>query len=762
MRTYEFGCLLLAIFAAVWDTADSLCSLDKYAAALCHDLEDARYIDTYHLHALRAPSSSKILAPGNFNNLTSLRHLDLSNGNIVIIKSGSFAKLGSLQTLNLANNRISHLEAGAFDGLKRVYSLKLEGNAIRQLPSALISLKELRVLDISGNALNCNCASMKLRDALLARGIKIGKKTYCSEPSSVKRASIFKPETGLMCEFEKQDLVMQADQPIDDMVDGSGEVETEETISESDFAYDEREEDRTLLIESEEEAALESTLMPVTRTTARTTGSRSWTTSTTMAPRTLSIITTMASSTLSTSTTATPETSSITTTTSARSAYTDNVSVSTGPTKDDITFEDTEEPLRVESVTTSAPSGTDVKQDEAGPTSSGAAENTVSSYATSTSASTLDHVVPDEGSGESDDDGSGSEGSGIIARMPAIDFNETSRGAFDEDEAQASSSSTTTTTESSSWWGLGSIISNLNPWGSSDTTAAPSSTEKSAEDDLREEEFIQVTNDASTRESIDTVKHTVIPSATPNLPNIVPTDEGALDLTSQDVTSKNLEDNSVDTSPSQDNKKGIGSYIVLITLLVILAILLGFAIYKGDLCRKKRKRRDVERGTEMKDMQRTLLDQNVTQPKVQPINGNTMENVPLMNSASLPDEPKCNQKRYDVSPTSLASNGPNKTNGIAIEVNDPIKPSRKSLKQDIEAPLNGLNPPMEAIDAPTRTSLHSECNEIINALDYCEQPPLTPGAHRVKITMQDNPDSVPKTPILITRMKDGDKLIKAP
>jgi hypothetical protein len=596
-----------------------------------------------------------------------------------------------------------------------------------------MSLKELKFLDVSDNSINCNCASMKLRDALLARGIKMAKKTRCSEPISVKNATIFKPDTKTMCAFEVQDSEMQRDQPLEDVADGSGEAEEDDSAlleGDKDLTYEDKEDDRSLATETEEEA-------------------------TTSPPSIISEPTSSSSTTLLASTDST-------------STEIASSSTSDSATKDDITFEDTEDSLRKETTTSVSLDAAlkPVEIEESNKTDDSmeaATESSASPTALATSTKANDIAVSaEEGSGESDDDGSGTEGSGIIARMPAIDFNDTS-GGFDEEEASESPSSsstttTTTTTESSGWWGF---IKNLNPWSSSDPTAVPSTTEKSAEEDLKEEQFIQVSQEASTQKALDASKESAIPKNI--VPNIIATSEDTSKGTTktQAFPNSDFEDNSVDTTPSQEGKKGIGSYVVLITLLAILVILLGFAAYKGDFCRKKRKRRDVERGTELKDMQRTLLDQNNSQPKVQPINGSTMENVPLMNSANLPDEPKNNQKSYDITPAAL-TNGQNKTNGVAIEVNDPVKPSRKSLKQEIEAPLNGLNPPMEPIDASIRTSLYSESNEIINALDYCERPPLTPGAHRVKITMQENPDSVPKTPVLITRMKDGENLVKAP
>lgn len=742
MKSFKLVHLLLLLFLLSWDEVSCLCSLDQTTAARCHDLEDARYIETYHLHTLRAPSYSKLLSPGNFRNLTSLRHLDLSDGRIESIESGSFAKLRSLQTLNLAENKLRHLEAGAFDGLKHVHSLKLGDNDIRQLPSALMSLKELRLLDLSNNPLNCNCPSMKLRDALLARGVKISKKTTCAEPASVKNASILKPDTKITCLFETQDEeMMQADQPIDD---GSGEAESlneeDETLDEAEKDLDAEEKELEQPEVGENEAG---TLTPVS---------------------------------------ASQPSSSIE---PVEASSTEDLSVTTIASKDDITFDDTER-----EATTSIPV---VPQDilEKSTTDEPIVEpngiqddlvyavaekkNTTIDDKTIVSTKpeiTDDIVVPDEGSGESDadlDEGSGSEGSGMIARMPAIDFNETGSNTGDEEVQISSSSTTSTTTEGSIWggWNLGSVLSNFNPFGSETTEKPKPPPEKSPEEEIKEDGFIPATQEPPVPEVFDVVEDPVAP------PKIVVPDEAlkqsprTLEVPKEVAAEEPIDTNDLsDPEKSTEPKKGLGSYIVLAALLAILGGLIGIAAYKGDFCRKKRKRNDVERGTELKDMQRSLLEQNsgAVPAKIQ-ANGNTMENVPLM-TCTPPEEPKDNQRSYDISPTAPITNGSSRPIGFTQEVIEPVKPPRKG--QDIEAPLNGLNPPMEAIDAVAddpRTSLHSNCSDELlqNNGDYNgERPPLTPGAQRVKITMQDNPDSVPKTPVLITRLKGVENLVKTP
>ena len=713
MKSHDLTSLLLLLLLTYWDQADAHCSLTKQTSAKCRELEDARYIDTYNLHHLRAPSSSKFLTPGNFRNLTSLHHLDLSGGKLETIESGSFVKLKSLQTLNLADNHIRHLEAGAFDGLKVLHSLKLGNNSIERLPSALLSLKELRFLDVSENPLICTCTTLKLRDALVARGVEISKKTYCREQFGARYTSILKRDKNMVCLLELQDRQMQGDQP----VEGSGEAEEDEALNEAEEDLGEEEK----VIEDDEA----ETELPVTSTEA-----------------------TQASST-------TEPVSSEVSSTEAASSIT--------AAKDDISFAESENSTIKEATTE-----TSVVKPEENPEEDEKEEEeekekgimddlvfpvivpketTVNDLieASSSPKPTDELIVPDEGSGEGDDDGSGLEGSGLIAHMPPIDFNETS-GGLDE-EAHVSSTSSTTTTTQASWW---SIINDINPWGYSaeTTTAAPTSTtEKSPEEAAKAEDFIPLA-------PVTPVVEVIAPKS------IVPdtNSKHSPRTLAEPINDEVAGYDSDNSAPSQESKKGMGSYVVLAILLAILALLISFAAYKGDFCRKKPKRRDVERGTELKDMQKSLLEQN-SQPKIQVSNGNTMENVPLMNS-TLPEEPKDNQRSYDITSTPM-TNGANKTNGSAIDPNDPVKPPRRSPNpgDQIEAPLNGLNPPMEDIDA---TPMHNGSLEYLNNGHFDEQPPLSPNAQRVKITLQENPDSVPKTPILITRLNGGENLVKAP
>lgn len=221
--------------------------------------------------------------------------------------------------------------------------------------------------------------------------------------------------------------------------------------------------------------------------------------------------------------------------------------------------------------------------------------------------------------------------------------------------------------------------------------------------------------------------------------------------------SEDTSDELSNVSPAKQPKKGMGSYVVLVALLAILASLIGFAAYKGDFCRKSRKRGDVESGTEMKDMQKALLDTgNSTQPKIAS-NGN-VENVPLVEDATDHDELKMNDRQ-------VIAEVPKFPNGTSDRSEPPKPPRTVSPQGDPrtrEADHDGSSLKDDSLSVRSGSMDQAVNSSSIGRLSDVNVPPLSPGAQRVKITLQENPDSVPKTPILITRTMAGENLVKTP
>jgi len=208
--------VLILLYHSGWTYG--LCKLKNDTSAWCDQLEDLKHIETHDLESLSVPVTQDVLASNLFDNLTSLRHLDLSDGDLKKIEPRSFRTLSNLKSLNLGENRIEYLELASLEGLIHLRSLNLRRNAIQQLPPALARLKNLKHLDIHGNPLECNCATLKVRDLITQRGVTISKKIVCAGPGNMKGTSLMKPNAAIICSFEQQDREMQNDQ-----AEGSGE-----------------------------------------------------------------------------------------------------------------------------------------------------------------------------------------------------------------------------------------------------------------------------------------------------------------------------------------------------------------------------------------------------------------------------------------------------------------------------------------------------------------------------------------------------------
>lgn len=670
--------LLILLSHSGWTNA--LCNLENGTVARCHQLGDIKYIETYELESLKAPVGDKVLSPELFKNLSSLRHLDVSGGELERVEPGSFRKLANLRSLDLADNRIGYLDLGSLDGLNHLRSLNLRRNNLRQLPPALARLKVLRHLDVLGNPLQCNCATLRVRDLVVKRGVKMSKKIVCAGPNNMKGTPMLKPDAAIICAFEEQDYEMQKDEPAEGSGDelGSGDVLDE-------LDDDEEYVDVSASPETTREPEVET---PFPHSSESTSGGTS------------------------------SQEASAETTASSTSVM-DSLEKTTD--EDEEIFFDIDDKRERTTATSHA---TDKKQED------------------------QDHLFyPVEGSGDEEEGSGEGSGTGMIFKAWSEDDEHTGKNV----DAASTTSDSLFDILFSSWW----------------STAAPP--EEKKDPDLEEEQFINVSSPKEVVENAVTRKMNPVEAgpttaeATTKDSLFVPTSEVVLvdsnelddssELGKVKASEEGFNDELADVSPARQSKKGMGSYVVLAALLAILATLIGFAAYKGDFCKKKRKRSDVENGTEMKDMQKALLDTGNAQPKIAP-NGN-VESVPLVEG----DHEKDSGERQ------TATDVPKSLNGIS-DHGDPAKPPRKIATPQEERKIDEQQDACSFKDDSLsgRTSSGDPSANSCPIIRHPEHngPPLSPGAQRVKITLQENPDSVPRTPILITRTMAGENLVKTP
>lgn len=747
--TLSLQLLVILLLALSPSPCNGLCNLVNGTMAHCHDLLDAKYIDTYDLEILKTSVSEARLYPGIFRNLGSLRHLELSNGEVEHIDPGSFRSLPELRSLDLSHNMISSLEDDSFDGLKKLRSLSLRKNALTEIPTAVLHLKNLKILDLMVNSLNCSCKTLKVRDVLVKRGVRMSKRVLCSSPASLKGKSFLEPEVQVVCMFEEQDGEMQMDQPA---IEGSGEAASGDPFD--DISIDKLDEEEHDITED-----VPATLTPEVETPVPTKSSEE---EVAIAPV-------------------------------AQPTETSSVATTTQQGHDDVFFpeENKKRPITATGLQTSISEPVEFFE-----------SSTKETEEKSPLRQQQSSIYPVEGSGEEEDlrEGSGIEGSGI-GFVPPISWD------VPDDETSPESSSVEplkTTTEE----GLLDML-----WGVIAGTSAPPDESTKKDFGLEEEEFINVSSEprpppptsAPVDEKIESP--IVVADSGKSLDRKI--DDDKVDVVSvgkplDDAQSGKVrvEDDAnaeaTGASPARQQKQGMGSYVVLAALLAVLGALLGFAAYKGDYCKKKRKRNDVEGGTELKDMTKSLLESgNGAQPKIAS-NGN-MENVPLV-CTSPPDDSKHRDAEGRGDDTKMRYSP-------APDVADPVKPPRKSFlpheeperamtngrsHQDLanSSPSAAEEPVSLRAKSPGETSANrgnrhdsvsslgtdsrgsptartsppfsSLTNGSVGTLQGLARPPLSPGGQRVKITLQENPDSVPKTPILITRTKAGENLVKTP
>ncbi|XP_072364379.1 uncharacterized protein [Scyliorhinus torazame] len=143
--------------------------------------------------------------------LPSLKVLDLSNNNILILGPGAFSQLSSLHFLNVSDNYLSLIGNGAFDHLSSIIYLDLRATSISLdiLKGILESTINIVNLYISHTLKCCLCKYPHLDKLILARDVEINcKNIFCTislmqcYTKEVKKQTILKDKERIIEEME--------------------------------------------------------------------------------------------------------------------------------------------------------------------------------------------------------------------------------------------------------------------------------------------------------------------------------------------------------------------------------------------------------------------------------------------------------------------------------------------------------------------------------------------------------------------------------
>ncbi|XP_050546480.1 adhesion G protein-coupled receptor A3 isoform X2 [Daktulosphaira vitifoliae] len=129
--------------------------------------------------------------PTNAIPVSSLQKLDLTKNLISIVQVGAFRGIPNLKFLILTDNKLKNISHEMFEGLLYLEQLKLNKNFIMQIPgNTFTSLIHLTRIDISDNLLVCDCEITGFLDWINKRTLKLGPKSECYEPPSLKNIPI--------------------------------------------------------------------------------------------------------------------------------------------------------------------------------------------------------------------------------------------------------------------------------------------------------------------------------------------------------------------------------------------------------------------------------------------------------------------------------------------------------------------------------------------------------------------------------------------
>ncbi|XP_039275570.1 protein windpipe [Nilaparvata lugens] len=212
-------------------------------------LKDDMFLPFFSLKYLNLSNCRiKTITKNVFNGLKKIWEIDLSDNEIQHFHSSVFENLNDLNRLSLRGNPlqmthkpyiISHslkeLDMGKcgisslpnefFHGLKKLTHLLLDGNFIRNIKDhvlprglvdlnlaynrivnipidTLLSLTQLRRLDLHENYINCTCVFLHLQDMLSGNGVLIDGNVVCAYPIELRNTSLNKVNENEACRRE--------------------------------------------------------------------------------------------------------------------------------------------------------------------------------------------------------------------------------------------------------------------------------------------------------------------------------------------------------------------------------------------------------------------------------------------------------------------------------------------------------------------------------------------------------------------------------
>ncbi|KAJ8682332.1 hypothetical protein QAD02_018124, partial [Eretmocerus hayati] len=156
-----------------------------------HTIERGAFQDLVKVEKLRLNNNHiRFLPDSLFSNMMNLKRLDLSHNQLTMIGPKTLRGIASLKHLLLDNNELSCIDESAIRELKELEILTLNDNKLTTLGKDIFTgLMHLRTLKLSDNSFTCDCHLVWL-NRMLKTSSRLGQNTQCAAPANLKGQDI--------------------------------------------------------------------------------------------------------------------------------------------------------------------------------------------------------------------------------------------------------------------------------------------------------------------------------------------------------------------------------------------------------------------------------------------------------------------------------------------------------------------------------------------------------------------------------------------
>lgn len=172
----------------------NLLNLQKLFMAKCRlrTIERYAFRNLINLVELDLSDNTMVSVPSHaFDATPELRELRLNGNPIMRIYNDAFVRVPQLMRLELSDCKLATIDVRAFVGLEESLEwLKLDGNRLTDVrATALMRLRNLHGLELTGNPWNCSCILRPLREWMLRENIPYDIPPVCRFPERLNAKS---------------------------------------------------------------------------------------------------------------------------------------------------------------------------------------------------------------------------------------------------------------------------------------------------------------------------------------------------------------------------------------------------------------------------------------------------------------------------------------------------------------------------------------------------------------------------------------------